>query len=39
LLVGQIGRIRDVRVAEDGLIYLLTDAPNGALFQLARTRR
>ena len=38
LLVGQIGRIRDVRVAEDGLIYLLTDAPNGALFQLARTR-
>ncbi len=32
LLVGQIGRIRDVRVAEDGLIYLLTDAPNGALF-------
>ncbi|MDB4136372.1 PQQ-dependent sugar dehydrogenase [Burkholderiaceae bacterium] len=39
LLVGQIGRIRDVRLAEDGLIYLLTDAPNGALFQLARTRR
>ena len=39
LLVGQIGRIRDVRVAEDGLIYLLTDAPNGALFQLARTQR
>ncbi len=39
LLIGQIGRIRDVRVAEDGLIYLLTDAPNGALFQLARTRR
>ena len=39
LLVGQIGRIRDVRVAEDGLIYLLTDAPNGALFQLTRTRR
>ncbi len=39
LLVGQIGRIRDVRVAEDGLIYLLTDAPNGALFQLERTRR
>ncbi len=39
LLVGQVGRIRDVRVAEDGLIYLLTDAPNGALFQLTRTRR
>ena len=39
LLVGQIGRIRDVRVAEDGLIYLLTDAPNGALFQLTRTLR
>ena len=39
LLVGQIGRIRDVRIAEDGLIYLLTDAPDGALFQLAPTRR
>ena len=39
LLDGQIGRIRDVRVAEDGLIYLLTDAPNGALFQLVRARQ
>ena len=39
LLVGQVGRIRDVRIAEDGLIYLLTDAPDGALFQLAPTRR
>ena len=39
LLVGQIGRIRDVRIAEDGLIYPLTDAPDGALFQLAPTRR
>ena len=39
LLVGQVGRIRDVRIAEDGLIYLLTDAPDGALFQLAPTRQ
>ena len=39
LLVGQVGRIRDVRIAEGGLIYLLTDAPDGALFQIAPTRR
>jgi glucose/arabinose dehydrogenase len=34
LLVNQIGRIRDVRVGPDGLIYLLTDAPDGKLFRL-----
>ncbi|MBM3342760.1 MAG: PQQ-dependent sugar dehydrogenase [Betaproteobacteria bacterium] len=34
LLKNQIGRIRDVRVGPDGLIYLLTDAPNGALVRL-----
>ena len=39
LLVGQIGRIRDVRVANDGLVYLLTDAPNGALYRLSNAQR
>jgi glucose/arabinose dehydrogenase len=34
LLVNQIGRIRDVRIGPDGLIYLLTDAPDGKLFRL-----
>jgi aldose sugar dehydrogenase len=28
------GRIRDVRVGPDGLVYLLTDASNGALLRL-----
>lgn len=28
------GRIRDVRVGPDGLVYLLTDAPNGRLVRL-----
>ena len=34
LLQGQIGRIRDVRVGPDGLVYLLTDDPDGALLRL-----
>ncbi len=34
MLSGQIGRIRDVRSGPDGLIYLLTDAGNGALYRL-----
>lgn len=34
LLDGQLGRIRDVRVGPDGLIYLLTDERNGGLFRL-----
>lgn len=34
LLEGQIGRIRDVRVGPDGLIYLLTDEAQGALLRL-----
>jgi aldose sugar dehydrogenase len=34
LLVGEIGRIRDVRVGPDGLVYLLTDSSNGALWRL-----
>ncbi len=31
LLKNALGRIRDVRVGPDGLIYLLTDEPNGVL--------
>lgn len=34
LLSGQVGRIRDVRTGPDGLIYLLTDSPDGALLRL-----
>ena len=34
LMVGQHGRIRDVRVGPDGLIYLLTDDNNGKLLRL-----
>jgi aldose sugar dehydrogenase len=34
LLQGALGRIRDVRVGPDGLIYLLTDERNGALYRL-----
>lgn len=34
MLKGQIGRIRDVRMGPDELIYLLTDASDGALLRL-----
>jgi glucose/arabinose dehydrogenase len=34
LLDGQLGRIRDVRVGPDGLVYVLTDERNGGLFRL-----
>lgn len=34
LLAGMIGRIRDVRVGPDGLVYLLTDEADGGLFRL-----
>jgi len=34
LLKGQVGRIRDVRMGPDGLIYLLTDSTDGALIRL-----
>jgi len=34
MLRGHVGRVRDVRVGPDGLIYLLTDLPNGALLRL-----
>lgn len=35
LFVGQLGRIRDVRVGPDGAIYLLTDEDNGRLIRVA----
>ncbi|WP_047396150.1 PQQ-dependent sugar dehydrogenase [Chitinibacter sp. ZOR0017] len=35
LLKDQFGRIRDVRVGPDGLVYLLTDEDDGKLLQLA----
>jgi len=34
LLKGTLGRIRDVRVGPDGLIYLLTDESRGLLARL-----
>ena len=34
LLAGRFGRIRDVRQGPDGLVYLLTDEPNGQLLRL-----
>lgn len=34
LLEGAIGRIREVSVGADGLIYLLTDEPDGGLYRL-----
>jgi len=34
LLDGRLGRIRDVRVGPDGLVYLLSDESRGSLFRL-----
>jgi aldose sugar dehydrogenase len=34
LLEGTLGRIRDVRVGSDGLLYLLTDESDGGLYRL-----
>ena len=34
LLEGDLGRIRDVRVGPDGLVYLLTDASDGGIYRL-----
>jgi glucose/arabinose dehydrogenase len=34
MLSGAVPRIRDVRVGPDGLVYLLTDLPNGAILRL-----
>ena len=36
MLEGEFGRIRDVNVAPDGSIWLLTDARNGAIVRLTR---
>lgn len=36
LLKGEFGRIRDVRVAPDGSIYLLTDESDGKIIRLSR---
>jgi len=38
MLKGQLGRIRDVRVGPDGLVYLLTDSTQGALIRLEPIR-
>jgi glucose/arabinose dehydrogenase len=35
LLRSHVGRVRDVRVGPDGLIYLLIDHPNGSLLRVA----
>lgn len=35
LLEGQLGRIRDVRTGPDGLLYILTDDPDGGLYRVA----
>lgn len=36
MFAGEFGRIRDVSVARDGSIYLLTDADNGRIIRLSR---
>lgn len=38
LLTGREGRIRDVRQGPDGLLYLLTDSPDGKLLRLEPAR-
>ncbi len=38
LLHGKAGRIRDVRMGPDGLVYLLSDGPDGALLRLEPAR-
>ena len=38
LLQGRAGRIRDVRMGPDGLVYLLSDGPEGALMRLEPVR-
>jgi aldose sugar dehydrogenase len=34
MLRGHVGRVRDVRVGADGLVYLLIDSPSGTLLRL-----
>lgn len=36
MFAGEFGRIRDVAVAKDGSVYLLTDADNGRIIRLSR---
>lgn len=36
VLNGELGRLRDIRQAPDGALYLLTDAPQGSLYRLNR---
>ena len=38
MFAGEFGRIRDVSVAKDGSIYLLTDADNGRIIRLSRAK-
>ncbi len=38
ILDGQLGRLRDVRVGPDGMVYLLTDAASGGLYRLEPAR-
>jgi glucose/arabinose dehydrogenase len=38
MIKGQIGRIRDVRVGPDGLVYLLTDEREGMVVRLEPTQ-
>jgi aldose sugar dehydrogenase len=33
-LEGEIGRVRDVRRASDGFLYVITDDPEGWLYRL-----
>lgn len=37
LLQNELGRIRDVRIGPDGLLYVITDSSEGALYQLEPT--
>lgn len=38
MFAGQFGRIRDVNIAPDGSIWLLTDAGNGAIVRISRAQ-
>lgn len=38
MFAGEFGRVRDVSVAKDGSIYLLTDADNGRIIRLSRAK-
>ena len=38
MLAGEFGRIRDVNVAPDGSIWLLTDESDGAIVRLSRSQ-